>query len=306
MTNIDSCIDKVRSFNRFHTLLVGALNEGLLDSNFPLVQVRLMFELANSTNVAAADLVEILSVDRGYLSRMVAALSKQGLIDKTSDPKNNKRIILTLTAKGNDVFSKLNDASANEVRELIAPLSDLEKGELVVAMDKIRHLLGDKQTERKYVLRDPVPGDMGWIAHRNGKLYWDEYQWDWRFEALVSKIVGEFAENYDPSCEKCWVAEMDDKVVGSVFLVRHDETTAKLRLLYVEAHARGLGLGRKLVRECVNHAKEKGYKRMVLWTNSVLTSARKIYEAEGFKLIEEEAHQSYGQDLIGQIWALDL
>jgi len=306
MANMDMCIDKVRSFNRFHTLLVGALNEGLLDSDFPLVQVRLMFELANSTNIAAADLVEILSVDRGYLSRMISDLFKQGLIEKTPDPKNNKRIILSLSAKGQDTFSKLNDASANEVRELIAPLSDLEKDELVVSMDKIRHLLGDTSTETNYVLRDPLPGDMGWIAHRNGKLYWDEYQWDWRFEALVSKIVGEFVENYDPNCEKCWVAEMDDKIVGSVFLVRDDETTAKLRLLYVEAHARGLGLGKKLVQECVNHAREVGYKRLVLWTNSVLVSARRIYEAEGFKLIEEEPHDSYGPELVGQTWALDL
>ncbi|MFD2165057.1 GNAT family N-acetyltransferase [Thalassotalea euphylliae] len=306
MTTIDSCIDKVRSFNRFHTSLVGALDEGLLDSDFPLVQVRLMFELANSVNIAAADIVETLSVDRGYLSRMIADLFKKGLIDKTPDPKNNKRIILTLSAKGRKTFSVLNDASSSEVRELLSPLSDLEKDELIAAMDKIRSLLGGKQTERTYVLRDPVPGDMGWIAHRNGKLYWDEYQWDWRFEGLVSKIVGEFAENYDPNYEKCWVAEMDDKIVGSVFLVRHNETTAKLRLLYVEAHARGIGLGRKLVQECISNAKEKGYKRMILWTNSVLTSARKIYQAEGFKLIEEEQHHSYGQDLVGQTWALDL
>jgi len=308
MTNTDGQINKVREFNRFHTMLVGALNEGLLESSFPLIQVRVMFELANSVNLAAADLVELLSVDRGYLSRMLAALTEQGLIDKTPDPKNNKRMVLALSEQGKVVFSKLNTASANEVRGLLAPLSDLEKEELVDAMDKIRALLGAEHGKRKreFVLRDPQPGDMGWITHRHGKLYWDEYQWDWRFEALVGKITADFVENYDPDYERCWVAEMDNKIVGSIFLVRQDEVTAKLRLLYVEQHARGLGLGRTLVQECVNHARSIGYQRIELWTKSILSSARKIYEAEGFKLLNEEPGHHYGQELVTQVWALSL
>ncbi|ARC92398.1 MarR family transcriptional regulator [Vibrio coralliilyticus] len=306
MDNMNNTVDEIRSFNRFHTNLVGALDEGLLASDFPLVQVRILFELANNDDVAASDLMERLSVDRGYLSRMVSALDKQGLITKTPDTKNRKRIVLSLSSEGQKVFAELNDASANEVKALISSLSDNECTELVTALKKVRRLFRDPSIKREYTLREPQSGDMGWITHRQGLLYKNEYQWDWRFEALVSQIVGDFVINYNPEFERCWVAEMDGEVVGSVFIVRQDDTTAKLRLLYVEEAARGLGLGRKLVDECVQFSREKGYKRIEFWTNSVLVSARRIYEAAGFKLIKEEPHHSFGQDLVGQTWALDL
>ena len=306
MQNVDTAIEQVRSFNRFHTRLVGALDEGLLASDFPLVQVRILYELAHNADVAAADLMASLSVDRGYLSRMLASLSERGLINKTPDLKNKKRMVLSLSEEGATVFAKLNQASSDEVGELLASLSEYERTELVAAMSKVRRLLGDKSQPRNYTLRDPVPGDMGWITHRQGLLYWNEYQWDWRFEALVSTIVGEFAQNFDAESERCWVAEMNNEIVGSVFVVRHDETTAKLRLLYVEEAARGLGLGRALVDEVVQFSRAKGYKKLVLWTNSVLGSARHIYEDVGFELIDEAPHHSFGHDLVGQTWSLDL
>ncbi|KJY70115.1 MarR family transcriptional regulator [Vibrio coralliilyticus] len=306
MDNMNNTVNEIRSFNRFHTNLVGALNEGLLASSFPLVQVRILFELANNDDLAASDLMESLSVDRGYLSRMVSSLDKQGLITKTPDAKNKKRIVLSLSPEGQKVFAELNNASASEVQALISSLSKNECTELISALKKVRRLLGDPSIKREYKLREPQSGDMGWITHRQGLLYKNEYQWDWQFEALVSQIVGEFVINYNPEVERCWVAEMDGEVVGSVFIVRQDDTTAKLRLLYVEEAARGLGLGRKLVDECVQFSREKGYKRIEFWTNSVLVSARRIYEAAGFKLIKEEPHHSFGQDLVGQTWALDL
>jgi len=305
--NLDVDIEQIRGFNRFHTRLVGVLNEGLLASEFPLVQVRVLYELAHSSNLAAADLAERLRVDTGYLSRMIASLEKRGLIAKTPDSANAKRLVLSLSPEGEAVFSKLNEASANEVRDLVAPLSDGDRSQLVGSMRKIQRLLGDDEVgQRQFSLRDPVPGDMGWIAHRHGALYWNEYRWDWTFEALVNGIVGDFVNTFDPASERCWVAEMDGEIVGSVFVVRHDETAAKLRLLYVEAAARGMGLGQTLVDECISFARQKGYKRLVLWTNSVLVSARRIYENAGFRLVEEEPHHSFGHDLVGQTWELEL
>ncbi|MEH6443155.1 MAG: helix-turn-helix domain-containing GNAT family N-acetyltransferase [Oceanospirillaceae bacterium] len=311
MAKIDADIEKVRSFNRFHTLLVGALNEGMLDSDFPLAQARIIFELAQSNDVAAADLAQTLSVDRGYLSRMIAVLNQRGLLNKTPDLKNKKRIVLSLSTQGEAVFADLNQASVHEIRELIAPLSEKEREVLVESMQKISQLLSGQSKElqykaQNYQLRAPKPGDLAWIAQRHAKLYWDEYQLDWTFEALVCGIVKDFVDNFDAQAERCWVAEMNEKIVGSVFIVRHDETTAKLRLLYVEEDARGLGLGRKLVEQSIQFARQKGYQKLVLWTNSVLTTALHIYEAQGFKLIEEEPYHSFGQDLIGQNWELIL
>lgn len=306
MDKIQHDIDEIRSFNRFHTRLVGALNEGLLDSEFPLVQVRILYEIAHASDIAAADLAERLTLDRGYLSRMITALTQRGLLTKTPDPKNKKRLVLSLSPEGESVFSELNAASTNEVRELIASMSENKRSELVGSMRKIRQLLGNQSRTREYKLRDPQPGDMGWIGHRQGLLYWNEYQWDWTYEALVCGIVANFVENFDPESERCWVAEMNGDIIGSVFIVRHDETTAKLRLLYVEAAARGMGLGSRLVDECIRFSRDKGYKRLMLWTNSVLVSARRIYEAAGFERIKEEPHHSFGHDLVGQTWALDL
>lgn len=302
-------IAAVRRFNRFHTRLVGALNEHLLASDYSLPQVRVLYEIANAEedrSPSARELGEVLRMDTGYLSRVVSGLEGDGLIARTPSADNAKRLALTLTAEGRRVFAGLNTASAEEVVGLLAPLSEAERGQLVGAMHRIRRLLGDAPAKRAFVLRDPEPGDLGWIAHRQGLLYAREYGWDWTFEALVAEIVGQFAKEFIPGRERCWVAEMESEVVGSVFVVRQDHETAKLRLLYVDPAARGLGLGRRLVDECLGFARGAGYRRIVLWTNDVLVSARRIYEATGFSLIEEEPHRSFGQDLVGQVWGRDL
>lgn len=314
MDDIDIQIAEIRAFNRFHTKLVGALNEGLLASDFPLVQVRVLYDLAHAENLAAADLVARLGVDAGYMSRMIAALESRGLILKTPDSDNAKRLVLSLSEEGRAVFDRLNRASAGEVRQLISPLSDGERDRLVGAMQTIRRLLGDdtlspsatRSGERRFTLRDPRPGDMGFVVHRQAAIYATEYGWDWSFEALVAKIVSDFVTRFDPDSDRCWIAEVDGAIAGSVFVVRHDETTAKLRLLYVEASARGMGLGRALVGEVIRFARERGYTRLELWTNSILVSARRIYEAAGFKLVDEQPHESFGQHLVGQTWVLEL
>lgn len=303
---LNETIESVRRFNRFHTKLVGALNEGLLSSKFPLVQVRVLYELAHGTGLAAADLVESLQVDAGYLSRMITALEKHALIEKSPDGKNAKRNILSLTDTGVQLYEKLNAASAEEVRALVEPLKQAERKQLVGSMQRIERLLDGRGPERNYLLRDPEPGDLGWVIHRQSAYYAQEFGWDWSFEGLVSGIVADYVKNHDPGCERCWIAEMEGDIVGCVFIVRQDRETAKLRMLYVDADARGMGLGRRLVEECIRFASRKKYKRMVLWTNSILLSARRIYEATGFQLIEEEPHGMFGKDLTGQTWSLDL
>jgi DNA-binding MarR family transcriptional regulator/GNAT superfamily N-acetyltransferase len=318
MDGIDTQVAEIRAFNRFHTRLVGALNEGLLASDFPLVQVRVLYDLAHADNLAAADLVARLGVDAGYMSRMIAALESRGLIEKTPDSDNAKRLVLSLSEAGRAVFARLDRASAEEVRQLISPLPEAERQQLVGAMRTIRRLLGDESlapsaiiasvpaAETRFTLREPRPGDLGFIVHRQAAVYAAEYGWDWSYEALVARIVSDFVTHFDPASERCWIAEVDGEIAGSVFVVRHDETTAKLRLVYVEASARGMGLGRALVDEVIRFARERGYTRLELWTNSILVSARRIYEAAGFELIDEQPHRSFGQDLVGQTWVLKL
>ena len=314
MDGIGTQIAHIRAFNRFHTRLVGALNEGMLASEYPLVQVRVLYDLAHADNLAAADLVTRLGVDAGYMSRMIAALENRGLVLKRPDSDNAKRLVLSLSEEGRALFESLDRASAEEVRQLISPLSEAERRDLVGAMATIRRLLGDdslaaqatSSPERGFTLREPRPGDMGWVIHRQAALYATEYGWDWSFEALVAKIVSDFITLFDPASERCWIAEVDGEIAGSIFVVRQDETTAKLRLLYVEASARGMGLGRALVGEVISFAREKGYTRLELWTNSILVSARRIYEAAGFRLVDEQPHESFGHELVGQTWVLEL
>ncbi|WP_342633241.1 bifunctional helix-turn-helix transcriptional regulator/GNAT family N-acetyltransferase [Notoacmeibacter marinus] len=285
------------------------MNEHLLASDYTLPQVRVLYEVANApakTPPSARDLGEALGMDTGYLSRIVKGLEGDGLIERVPSEQNAKRLALTLSEKGRAVFNGLNAASADEAAAMLKDLSEQEQGELIGAMAKVRRLLGDGSKEATFILRDPEPGDLGWITYQHGRLYAKEYGWDWTFEALVAEIVGNFAKSYDPSCERCWVAEREGEVIGSVFIVRQDDDTAKLRLLYVDASARGLGLGRRLVEETMRFARDKGYKRMILWTNEVLVSARRIYEAAGFELLEEEQHHSFGKDLVGQVWGRDL
>jgi DNA-binding MarR family transcriptional regulator/N-acetylglutamate synthase-like GNAT family acetyltransferase len=299
----------VRRFNRFHTRLVGALNERLLRSEYGLPQIRVLYEVANAPPgrpLAAADLAESLGMDAGQLSRIIAGLGDAGLLDRQPSPGNGRRLALALTARGREVFATLDAASAEEVAALLRPLAAREREQLVGALARARRLLGDGAQERTFVLRDPRPGDLGQITSRHGELYATEYGWDLGFEALVAGIVARFVEDFIPGKERCWVAECEGEVVGSVFLVRRDDQTAQLRLLFVDRSARGLGLGTRLVDECLRFARSAGYRRIMLWTNDVLVSARRIYQAAGFELVEEEPHRSFGKDLVGQVWRREL
>lgn len=305
----DEDVAAVRQFNRFHTRLVGALNERMLATDYTLAQVRILYELANVRPDAlpsARELGDVLQMDAGYLSRLLSGLESDGLLVRTPSPENAKRLALALSDRGREVYAGLNEASAREVGALLAPLSQEERSQVTGAMARIRRLLGDTSDTRTFILRDPRPGDLGFVVHRQAALYAQEYGFDWTFEGLVSEIVGKFIAEFDPARERCWIAEMEGEVVGSVFVVRQDEEVAKLRMLYVDPAARGRGLGRALVDECLRFARGAGYRRMVLWTNDILVSARRIYEAAGFELLEEERHHSFGQDLVGQIWGRNL
>ncbi|MGO4524819.1 GNAT family N-acetyltransferase [Microvirga sp. 2MCAF35] len=302
----DEQIEKVRSFNRFYTRHIGLLNEGLLESPFSLTEARVLYELAHRDPVTAAELGRDLGLDAGYLSRLLKRFDAKGLLQRIPSREDKRQFLLSLTENGRAAFAPLNRASAVQVAAMLAELSPGERAHLVQAMAKVQRLVGDGQKSDFYSLRPHRIGDIGWIAHRQGLLYAQEYGWDETFEALVAEIAAAFVKNFDPQWERCWIAERDGEIVGSVFLVRSYDEVAKLRLLYVEPSARGLGLGRRLVDECIGFARAKGYKALTLWTNDVLVAACKIYRAAGFQLVKEEAHRSFGKDLVGQIWKLDL
>jgi DNA-binding MarR family transcriptional regulator/GNAT superfamily N-acetyltransferase len=294
----------VRRFNRFYTRHIGVLHEHLLDSEFSLTEARLLYELAHRQGLTSSNLCRELGLNAGYLSRVLSGFEKRGLVDRVRSSADARVVELQLTAKGRAAFGPLNDASRSEVMAVLGGLSDPEQQQLVEAMGQIEDLLGDRGPD--YLLRDPQPGDMGWIVHRQAVLYAQEYGWNNEYEALVAEIVAKYVREFDPKGERCWIAERHGKVVGSVFVVRQDEATAKLRLLYVDPVARGFGIGTRLVDECLRFARRTGYRRMELWTNSVLADARRIYERAGFHLVQEEGHRSFGKDLVGQVWALDL
>lgn len=301
---LEARAEVIRRFNRFYTRQIGALHEHLLDSEFSLTEARILYELAHRPTLTSSDLCRELGLNAGYVSRVISGFEKKGLLAKTRSPSDARAARLQLTGKGRETFEPLNDASRSEVIAMLERLSEPQQHQLVDAMDQIQGLLGESTPG--YILRDPQPGDMGWIIHRQAVLYTQEYGWNGEYEALVAEILAKFVREFDPACERCWIAEKDGKVVGSVFIVRQDETTAKLRLLYVDPCARGLGIGSRLVDECLRFARQVGYKKMVLWTNSILTDARRIYDKAGFQLIEEEPHRSFGKDLIGQVLARDL
>ena len=294
----------VRRFNRFYTHQIGVLHEHLLDSAFSLTEVRILYELAHREQLTSADLCRELGLNAGYLSRVIAGFEKRGLIAKTRSPTDARAAQLQLTEQGQRTLAPLVDASRREVATMLERLPATAQQELVAAMEQIQGLLGEPSPS--YILRNPQPGDMGWIIHRQALLYAQEYGWDDEYEALVADIVAKFVREFDQTRERCWIAEKDGKVIGSVFIVRQDDTTAKLRLLYVDPCARGLGIGSRLVDECLRFSRQTGYTKMVLWTNSILTDARRIYDKAGFDLVEEEAHHSFGKDLIGQVLARGL
>lgn len=296
--------DSVRRFNRFYTRQIGVLHEHLLDSPFSLTEVRILYELAHRNDLTSADLCRELGLNAGYLSRVISGFDKQRLIAKSRSPTDARATRLQLTDAGQRTLAPLVDASRREVAAMLERLPPTAQQDLVAAMNQIEGLLGEASPS--YLLRNPQPGDMGWIIHRQAVLYAQEYGWNNEYEALVAEILAKFVREFDPARERCWIAEKDGKVIGSVFVVRQDDTTAKLRLLYVDPCARGLGIGSRLVDECLRFSRQAGYARMVLWTNSILTDARRIYDKAGFQLVEEEAHHSFGKDLVGQVLARDL
>lgn len=310
-TPSDRQVNAVRRFNRFYTRQIGALNETLVRSAFSLTEVRVLYELAHREQPTAAELGRALGLDAGYLSRMLRNFRKRGLVATQPSGADGRQSLLALTDRGRAEFATLDTRSHADVRAMLRTLSGAERNGLVDAMGTIVGLLGQEPPaadtrQAPYLLRPHRPGDMGWIVHRHGALYWQEYGWDERFEALVAGIVARFVTQFDPVHERCWIAERDGEIVGSVFLVRKSKTVAKLRLLLVEPKARGLGLGRRLVAECVRFARDAGYRKVTLWTNSVLHAARHLYEEAGFVLVHEEPHESYGHELVAQTWELTL
>jgi DNA-binding MarR family transcriptional regulator/GNAT superfamily N-acetyltransferase len=305
--NFEDRIAIVRRFNRFFTRQLGVLREGLLHTPYSLTESRIIYEIANRDHVIAADLSKELGLDAGYLSRILDRLEQKGLIQKVLSESDGRQRLLRLTPDGEKVFSLLDSRSREEISEMLNNLSEQDQNRLIQSMNTIEHLLGEglKYSE-PYILRQHEPGDMGWIIHMHGRLYAEEYGWDERFEALVARICSDFINNYNPDKERCWIAEMDGQIVGSVFVVQDNEEVAKLRLLLVDPRARGLGLGKRLVDECIRFARRKGYKKLVLWTNSVLVAARNIYKKAGFELVKEEPHHSFGHDLVGETWELSL
>jgi len=303
----DANISTVRAFNRFYTRQLGLLEEGMLKSAFSLTEVRVLYELAHREGVTAGELARDLGLDAGYLSRLLGRFETGRLITRTPSACDGRQTLLALTAKGHKAFTPLNRASHEQITSMLAPLRPGDRDKLIRAMRAIQGLLGGAAEPKvPYVLRDLQSGDVGWIVHRQGVLYAQEYGWDETFEGLLAEIAGAFVKNFNCKMERCWVAEREGEIVGSVFLVRHSDALAKLRLLYVEPSARGLGIGRRLVDECVRFARAKGYNTLTLWTNDVLVSARRIYEAAGFKLVNQERHRSFGKDLVGQNWSIAL
>jgi DNA-binding MarR family transcriptional regulator/GNAT superfamily N-acetyltransferase len=296
----------VRAFNRFYTNVIGLLREGLLRTPYSLTEARVIFELAQGEGTELAEVRRELDIDAGYMTRILARFEADGLIEKERSATDRRRHLARLTPRGRSAFAMLDRRSAEEVGVMLSRLGEDEERRLVGAMGAIRGILEYSRLSKPCLLRPPRAGDFGWVIHRHGALYAEEYGWDESFEALVARIIAEYVENRDPGCENAWIAELDGGPVGSVYCVKKDERIAQLRLLLVEPHARGMGIGTQLVEQCVDFARQAGYERIMLWTNDVLDDARRIYERTGFRLEEEEPHHSFGQDLVGQNWGRGL
>jgi len=300
-------VQAVRRFNRFYTRQIGVLQEHLLESQFSLTEVRVLYELSHRGSVTAVDLREVLGLDRGYLSRMLQKFEERGWIKAIPSPADRRRLFLSLTSKGEKIFAPLDRRSSEEVAAMLAKLPSPRQTALVRGMREIESILHpSRPTEPTFILRRHRSGDMGWVVHRHGVIYAKEYGYDECFEALVAEIVAGFIKNFDAKRERCWIAERDGEVVGSIFLVKKSRTVAKLRLLLVEPSARGLGIGDRLISECVQFARRVGFTKIVLWTQSELHAAHHLYEKAGFKRFPQEAHRSWGKDVIGETWQLSL
>jgi DNA-binding MarR family transcriptional regulator/GNAT superfamily N-acetyltransferase len=298
-----------RRFNRMYTRFIGTLNEGLLNSPYSLAEARVLYELATRDAPKAREIADELGVDAGYLSRLLGKFERDGLLKRKASEQDGRYAELTLTARGRSAFKKLNALSDEQAQVILQNLPPSARMQLVDCMRMIEGILTRTDRSRlPYILRPHRVGDMGWIVYREGLGYAEQYGWDETFEALVARIVDQFITNFDPVRERCWIAEIDGQNIGHIFLVKHPDEpgTAKLRLLFVEPSARGMGLGDALVRECVRFSRTAGYEKVVLWTQSILTAAHRIYERAGFHLIDETPHHSFGKDLLGQTWELKL
>lgn len=297
---MDSRIDAVRRFNRFYTRRIGALRRGLLDSPFPLPEARVLWELSHRGEATATELCRDLALDAGYLSRLLAGLRRRGFVRAEASARDARASVLSLTAKGAKAYANLDKRTREQIGGMLADLPEAGRNRVVEAMRTVESLLEGGPGEA--TLRAPRPGDMGHVIRLHGELYAGEFGYDTTFEALVAEIAAAFVRDFDPGGERCWIAEQDGEVVGSVFLVRKSKTVAKLRLLIIHPKARGQGLGRRLTRACMDFARERGYRTIELWTQSHLAAARAIYRAEGFRKVSQEKHRSFGKNLVAEVW----
>lgn len=306
---MDDHIAQVRTFNRFYTRFVGALDRGHLDSDFSLAEVRVLYELANNRQLLAKNIIAELGLDPGYLSRMLKRFRSSGLVKQERSRADGRASALSLTPAGEQLFAELDHKAATQVAQAIGALSDAERDRLTSAMAVVRRLLdrgSGARDDAQVELRQPQAGDYGWAVERHGLLYALEYGWGPAFEGLVAELFGSFARSHDRTRERCWIAELGGRRAGCIFVFQREREVAQLRCLLVEPWARGHGIGKALVDACVGFARGAGYKRMMLWTNKGLDSARKIYEAVGFQLVEEQRHTDFGPELVGQNWELEL
>ena len=305
----DDAVTRFRRFTRFYTRLIGTLQEGILGSALSLAEARVLYELSTQETPTATEIASALGLDPGYLSRILARFEKDGLLKRAASPEDARRLTLQLTRKGTSLFRDLNERSDLQAKAVLEPLPPTARDTLIASMGKIEALLSPLKTDSTaFTLRPHRPGDIGMVVSREGALYAQEYGWDERFEALAARVVADFIDHFDPARERCWIAERNGEHLGHIFLVKHPDQpgVAKLRLLLVEPHARGMGLGHALVAECVRFAREAGYRKVTLWTQSILTAAHRIYQQAGFRLVKEEPHHSFGKDLVAQTWDLDL
>jgi DNA-binding MarR family transcriptional regulator/GNAT superfamily N-acetyltransferase len=301
-------VQTLRRFNRFYTAQIGVVNEHLVDSEFSMSEMRVLYELAHRDQPTAGALAKELGLDPGYLSRILRAFEKHGLLSRAESKSDLRQNLLSLTDQGRKTFAPLEARWQEQMVHLLANVSSTDQKRLVDAMQTIEAILDKKRDAMpSYLLRPHRPGDMGWVVQRHGEIYWQEYRYDERFEAFCAEIVAHFVLNLYSKREACWIAEKDGLNVGSVFVVRKSKTVAKLRLLLVEPSARGLGIGRRLVEECVRFSRDSGYKKIVLWTQSELHAARHLYQQAGFKVVDKKRHDSFGRKgLVAETWELEL